>query len=137
MQTRFVHQHDEEMNILKKERRPGRPASTREDILRIKIAADEKEYRDGFCGFPMAHSTCSQLMAIRSARPYGCRQCGLFGSMGRCVVISVYLEMGENTKRWHDSCIQVSAKRTSIMDEIWTGIKGINRRLEIPKGFVM
>jgi translation machinery-associated protein 16 len=39
------------MNTLKKERRPGRPASTREDILRMKIAADETEYRDGFCGF--------------------------------------------------------------------------------------
>jgi translation machinery-associated protein 16 len=47
--TRFVRQHDEEMSTLKKERRPGRPASTREDILRIKIAADEKEDRDGFC----------------------------------------------------------------------------------------
>lgn len=49
MHTRFVHQYDEEMSKLKKERRPGRPASTREDILRVKIAADEKEYRDGFC----------------------------------------------------------------------------------------
>lgn len=44
-----MHQHDEEFNTLKKERRPGRPASTREDILRIKIAADEKELQDGFC----------------------------------------------------------------------------------------
>jgi translation machinery-associated protein 16 len=44
-----VHQHDEEFNTLKKERRPGRPASTREDLLRIKIAADEKEYENGFC----------------------------------------------------------------------------------------
>ncbi|PSS07034.1 hypothetical protein M430DRAFT_129424 [Amorphotheca resinae ATCC 22711] len=44
----FVHKHDEEFNALKKERRPGRPASTREDLLRIKIAADEKEYENGF-----------------------------------------------------------------------------------------
>ncbi|TVY75871.1 Mitochondrial acidic protein MAM33 [Lachnellula suecica] len=44
----FVHQHDEEFNTLKKERRPGRPTSTREDLLRIKIAADEKEYETGF-----------------------------------------------------------------------------------------
>lgn len=44
----FVHQHDEEFNELKKDRRPGRPASTREDLLRIKIAADEKEYENGF-----------------------------------------------------------------------------------------
>ncbi|TVY54423.1 Translation machinery-associated protein 16 [Lachnellula cervina] len=44
----FVHQYDEEFNALKKERRAGRPASTREDLLRIKIAADEKEYETGF-----------------------------------------------------------------------------------------
>ncbi|ESZ96806.1 hypothetical protein SBOR_2807 [Sclerotinia borealis F-4128] len=44
----FVHQNDEEMTAIKKERRPGRPASTREDLLRIKIAGDEKEYENGF-----------------------------------------------------------------------------------------
>ena len=47
----FVHQHDEEFSDLKKERRAGRPASTREDVLRMKIAADEKEYENGFCKF--------------------------------------------------------------------------------------
>ncbi|QSZ31483.1 hypothetical protein DSL72_001048 [Monilinia vaccinii-corymbosi] len=46
--TTFVHQNDEELSALKKERRPGRPASTREDLLKIKIAADEKEYENGF-----------------------------------------------------------------------------------------
>jgi translation machinery-associated protein 16 len=49
MQPRFVHQHDKEFATLKKERRAGRPASTREDLLRMKIAADGKEYEDGFC----------------------------------------------------------------------------------------
>ncbi|KAL2015808.1 hypothetical protein VTK56DRAFT_4724 [Thermocarpiscus australiensis] len=44
----FVHQHDEEYQEAKKARRPGRPPSTREDVLRMKIAALEKEYRDGF-----------------------------------------------------------------------------------------
>ncbi|PQE32406.1 translation machinery-associated 16 protein [Rutstroemia sp. NJR-2017a WRK4] len=44
----FVHQHDEELSELKKERRSGRPASTKEDLLKIKIAADEKEYEKGF-----------------------------------------------------------------------------------------
>jgi len=46
-----VHQHDEEFETLKKERRAGRPASTREDLLRMKIAADEKEYENGFCQY--------------------------------------------------------------------------------------
>jgi len=45
----FVRQHDEEFNTLKKERRVGRPASTREDLLRMKIATDEKEHENGFC----------------------------------------------------------------------------------------
>lgn len=44
----FVHQNDEEFDTLKKERRPGRPASTREDLLRMKIAEDVKEYENGF-----------------------------------------------------------------------------------------
>ncbi|KAI1000155.1 hypothetical protein K3495_g8045 [Podosphaera aphanis] len=44
----YVGKYNEELDLLKKERRPGRPASTREDLLRMKIAVDEKEYRDGF-----------------------------------------------------------------------------------------
>ncbi|CAK7230371.1 translation machinery-associated protein 16 [Sporothrix bragantina] len=44
----FVHQHDEEMDELKHARRPGRPASMREDTLKVKIAALEKEFQNGF-----------------------------------------------------------------------------------------
>ncbi|OBT59416.1 hypothetical protein VE04_00528 [Pseudogymnoascus sp. 24MN13] len=44
----FVHQHDEEFSEVKSQRRPGRPSSTREDVLRIKIAKDEKEWENGF-----------------------------------------------------------------------------------------
>ena len=36
---------------MKSQRRAGRPASTREDVLRIKIARDEKEWENGFCQF--------------------------------------------------------------------------------------
>ena len=46
---RFVRRYDEEYEALKKARRQGRPASTREDLLKAKIAELEKEYRDGFC----------------------------------------------------------------------------------------
>ncbi|KZZ94241.1 hypothetical protein AAL_05208 [Moelleriella libera RCEF 2490] len=45
---RFVHQHDEEFDGLKKARRKGRPASTKEDLLKLKIAALEAEYKRGF-----------------------------------------------------------------------------------------
>ncbi|AEO68072.1 uncharacterized protein THITE_2117414 [Thermothielavioides terrestris NRRL 8126] len=44
----FVHQYDEEYEEVKKARRPGRPPSMKEDLLRMKISALEKEYRDGF-----------------------------------------------------------------------------------------
>ncbi|CAK7240871.1 MAG: translation machinery-associated protein 16 [Sporothrix thermara] len=44
----FVHQYDEEMEELKQARRPGRPASMREDTLKVKIAALEKEFQNGF-----------------------------------------------------------------------------------------
>lgn len=45
---RFVHQYDEEYDAVKKTRRAGRPASTKEDLLKIKIAALEEEYTKGF-----------------------------------------------------------------------------------------
>ncbi|KAK3321649.1 translation machinery-associated protein 16 [Apodospora peruviana] len=44
----FVHQYDEEYAEVRSTRRQGRPASTREDLLKMKVEALEKEYRDGF-----------------------------------------------------------------------------------------
>ncbi|RFU78280.1 hypothetical protein TARUN_3958 [Trichoderma arundinaceum] len=44
----YVHQYDEEYEAAKKTRRAGRPASTKEDLLKIKIAALEEEYSKGF-----------------------------------------------------------------------------------------
>ncbi|PTB61987.1 hypothetical protein BBK36DRAFT_1173049 [Trichoderma citrinoviride] len=44
----YVHQYDEEYDAVKKTRRAGRPPSTKEDLLKIKIAALEKEYEAGF-----------------------------------------------------------------------------------------
>ncbi|KAI0007855.1 translation machinery-associated protein 16 [Xylariaceae sp. FL0662B] len=44
----FVHQYDEELNEIKKTRRPGRPASAKEDLLKVKIGSLQKEYQNGF-----------------------------------------------------------------------------------------
>lgn len=44
----FVRQHDEEMAEIKAARRPGRPATSREDLVRLVIANLEKEYQNGF-----------------------------------------------------------------------------------------
>ncbi|KAG7419335.1 translation machinery-associated protein 16 [Fusarium sp. MPI-SDFR-AT-0072] len=44
----FVHQYDEEYNETKKARRPGRPASVKEDLLKAKINILEEEYKSGF-----------------------------------------------------------------------------------------
>ena len=46
---RFCHQHDEEYHEMKKARRSGRPPTTKEDLLRMKMEALHKEERDGFC----------------------------------------------------------------------------------------
>lgn len=46
--TSFVHQYDEELAEIKQARRPGRPASAREDLLKVKITSLEKEYKNGF-----------------------------------------------------------------------------------------
>lgn len=48
---RFVHQYDEEYAEAKSTRRPGRPASMKEDLLKMKVTALEKEHRDGFCEY--------------------------------------------------------------------------------------
>ncbi|KAK3689808.1 translation machinery-associated protein 16 [Podospora appendiculata] len=44
----FVHQFDEEYDQVRKERRPGRPASMREDLLKMRIEALLREQKDGF-----------------------------------------------------------------------------------------
>lgn len=43
-----MHQYDEELDEQKKARRPGRPASAREDLLKVTIATLEREYKNGF-----------------------------------------------------------------------------------------
>jgi translation machinery-associated protein 16 len=47
----FVHQYDEGYEAEKKARRPGRPASTRQDLLKVKVDALQTEYSKGFCEF--------------------------------------------------------------------------------------
>lgn len=49
LKPRYVHQHDEEYDAVKKTRRPGRPASVREDLLKMKVDALQKEHQNGFC----------------------------------------------------------------------------------------
>ncbi|KAI9147767.1 glycoprotein suaprga1 [Paramyrothecium foliicola] len=46
--TTYIHKYDEEYDELKKARRPGRPPSAREDLLKLKISALETEYQQGF-----------------------------------------------------------------------------------------
>lgn len=73
LELRFVHQYDEEYEEIKKTRRAGRPASTREDLLKMKISALEKEHRDGFCELFRSHFLMLRaewLTIIRSARPH-------------------------------------------------------------------
>ncbi|KAI6245512.1 Translation machinery-associated protein 16 [Erysiphe necator] len=45
---RFLEQFKEELLQCKKQRRPGRPSSAREDLMRLKVAAGEKEHQNGF-----------------------------------------------------------------------------------------
>ena len=44
----FVRQYDEEYDAIKKTRRSGRPASAKEDLLKIRISKLEEEYNNGF-----------------------------------------------------------------------------------------
>jgi translation machinery-associated protein 16 len=51
----YVHQFDQELEEAKKARRPGRPASTKEDLLMMKVTALKKEQEDGFCEDPITY----------------------------------------------------------------------------------
>ena len=45
---RYLSRHDEELAKLKGQRRPGRPSSTREDLLKQSMATEDREYNSGF-----------------------------------------------------------------------------------------
>ena len=44
----WIHRDDNDLAEMQAQRRPGRPSSSREDSLRQRIAAEEKEYKSGF-----------------------------------------------------------------------------------------
>lgn len=44
----YLHRGDEEVALLKAERRPGRPPSMREDLLKQKQVLEDREYISGF-----------------------------------------------------------------------------------------
>ena len=45
----YLQRDAEELSKVQAERRPGRPASAREDALARRTATEEKEYETGFC----------------------------------------------------------------------------------------
>lgn len=58
---RFVHQYDEEYAKVKSARRPGRGASSREEVLKVNMVSLDKEYKNGFC---------KSMHALGSKRPH-------------------------------------------------------------------
>lgn len=45
---RYLSRNDNELADIKSQRRPGRPSSTREDLLKLQIEAEDREYDNGF-----------------------------------------------------------------------------------------
>jgi hypothetical protein len=133
--ARFVHQHDEEMSVLKKERRPGRPASTREDILRIKIAADEREHRDGFCGclllsFSLSSANILQTCLISRMRTMWCIWTGGMAHGRTCL-----LSNGSGCSLMERSKHQNFHRRDKHRYFTLRWRSGHHRRPDIPKEF--
>jgi translation machinery-associated protein 16 len=48
MITAFIARDEDELNKIKSERRPGRPASSRQDMLQLKLDHDLQEYKAGY-----------------------------------------------------------------------------------------
>jgi len=46
--TQYINRNSDELTRLKSERRPGRPPSTREDLLNNMLKQEEDEYKSGF-----------------------------------------------------------------------------------------
>ena len=46
--NRYLNRDDEALAELKSQRRPGRPSSTREDLLKQQMAMEDNEYSAGF-----------------------------------------------------------------------------------------
>lgn len=46
--TSYLSRYDEELAELKSQRRPGRPSSTREDLLQQFMTTEDREYNGGF-----------------------------------------------------------------------------------------
>lgn len=46
--TSCIHRDDEELDEMKARRGPGRPSSTKEDLLRLRIKQEEEEYKTGY-----------------------------------------------------------------------------------------
>lgn len=44
----YLSRHDEELAVLKSQRRPGRPSSSREDLLKQFMTTEDREYIGGF-----------------------------------------------------------------------------------------
>ncbi|RDA87411.1 hypothetical protein CP532_6992 [Ophiocordyceps camponoti-leonardi (nom. inval.)] len=59
----FIHRHDEDFDALKKARRPGRPPSAKEDLMKMKMSALETEYQNGFALPDVLQENKAKLLA--------------------------------------------------------------------------
>lgn len=48
MNISYLNRYDEELAEVKSQRRPGRPSSTREDLLQQFMTTEDREYNGGF-----------------------------------------------------------------------------------------
>lgn len=101
----YVRQHDEELEMLKKARRPGRPPSAKEDMLKLKISALRKEEQNGFCELypPHAYSFGRlYLYVTRYSRPHDQSQCRGCCTMGRVMVVPHECVLGASLRFWRN-----------------------------------
>ena len=49
MKCSYLGRDEEELATLKAERRPGQPATSRQDALTLRTTTEAKEYETGFC----------------------------------------------------------------------------------------
>lgn len=113
---RYVNQYDEEYDAVKKTRRPGRPASAREDLLKMKVDALQKEHQNGFC---MLHITPRHRLPAdwiaSSSGPLKPRQSFSSREVGGILGLSCLPVLGSHIQDWQRQAVYIPTKRPVVL----------------------
>ena len=115
---------------MKKARRKGRPASAKEDLLKMKIDGLEKEWQNGFCKYEAQYLSSSPAYLTYScsaSRPRHGGECRTIRSVGGILVLPDNPKMGQGIFQGIGTAIHVSSAGRSLKEAVRSGTVNDNR----------